>query len=132
MTEEYAQDLWDRARNALETAQALLAVSPDDVASRAYYADFNAASALFALQGRTFTKHTAVRGAVHRDLVRDGTWPRELGEAFDALRELRDVDDYGGGVHVSKQDAESAVEAARRVVTAVQSGCPDFSPVDGV
>lgn len=66
MTTEYAQNLWDRARNALEAAQALLAVSPDDVASRGYYAAFNAVSALFALQGRTFTKHTAVRAAIRR------------------------------------------------------------------
>jgi uncharacterized protein (UPF0332 family) len=56
-------------------------------------------------QNTNFTKHTAVRAAVHRDLVRTGKWPNELGAAFDVLWELRDLGDYGGGSHVQKEDA---------------------------
>lgn len=51
---EYAADLWERAKEALRTAQADLSVSYDAAASRAYYAAFYAASVLFALERRDF------------------------------------------------------------------------------
>lgn len=120
MTFNYAKDLWIRATNALKSAEALLSVSSDDAASRAYYAGFHAISAMFAMQNTTFTKHTAVRAAVHRDLVRTGKWPNELGEVFDALWELRDLGDYGGGSHVQREDAEKAIEGARRILNLEQ------------
>jgi len=40
VTMEYAKDLWRRAENALKSAEALLVISGDDAASRAYYAVF--------------------------------------------------------------------------------------------
>ena len=76
---EYAKDLWRRAENALNSAEALLMISGDDAASRAYYAVFNAVSALFALHGTTFVKHSAVRAAVHRELVQKGLWTADSG-----------------------------------------------------
>lgn len=45
---------WRRAKAALLSAKASLSVSPDDAASRAYYAAFHAVAAYFALQERTF------------------------------------------------------------------------------
>ena len=44
-----AESLWNRAKDALRVARHDLAVSPDAVASRAYYAAFYAVSAWFAL-----------------------------------------------------------------------------------
>ena len=72
-------DLWGRARKALATARHVLSMDPDAAGSRAYYAAFYAASARFALDGRQFSKHSAVHAAVHRDLVHLGGWPSELG-----------------------------------------------------
>ena len=72
---ETAAALWSRAQDALESASVLIGVDPDSAASRAYYAAFYAVSALFALEGRSFNKHTALESAVHRDLVRTGKWP---------------------------------------------------------
>jgi hypothetical protein len=43
-----------RALTAMKSAHMLLQSDPDGNASRAYYAAFNAVSALFALSGRTF------------------------------------------------------------------------------
>ncbi len=131
MNRAYAQDLWKRAGKALEAAETLLAVSPDDAASRCYYAAFHAVSAWFALRGKAFKKHTAVRAAVHRDLVNTGIWPRELGEAFDAVCELRDVGDYGALQHVPREDAERAVEAARRIREAVLQAHPELADSEG-
>jgi len=116
-----AADLWRRAAEALLTARHDLAVSPDAAASRAYYAAFNAASALFALEGRSFTKHSAVEAAVHRDLVKAGRWAEELGKNYSFLAELRETGDYGGGQHVSRHEAEDAVEQAGRILDAVRA-----------
>jgi uncharacterized protein (UPF0332 family) len=71
MPAEYARTEWDRALEPLAAATLLLPHGGfDSAASRAYYAAFHAASALFALEGRTFTKHSALEAAVHRDLVK--------------------------------------------------------------
>jgi uncharacterized protein (UPF0332 family) len=117
-----ARELWDRARKTLESAQALLLSDPDNAASRAYYAAFHAVSALFALEDRVFTSHAALNAAVHRDLVKTGRWPRDLGADYSLLQVVRQVGDYGGPSHVSAGDADKAIRAASRIVEAVRAG----------
>jgi uncharacterized protein (UPF0332 family) len=95
--------LLERAETTLKGARVLVGIDPDGAASRAYYCAFNAVSALFAHQGRTFVKHKAVETAVHRDLVLAGVWPRELGADYSFLHRLRDAGDYGGEAHVSEK-----------------------------
>ena len=123
-----ARDLWTRTVRSHKTATKLVSEDPDAAASRAYYAAFYAVSALFALQGKTFTKHRAVEAAVHRDLVKPGTWPEDLGEAFSWLVRLRRTGDYGGGIHVSPDEAQEAVDKARRILQAVQDTSPEPFP----
>lgn len=127
MSDSYAKDLWTRAENAMKSAEVLLPVSPDDAASRTYYAVFHAVSAAFALAGRGFKKHTEVRAAVHREWVKHGVWTVELGADFDAVWELRDLGDYGGTRHVAAEDATAAVEAARRILNTLRSQYPMLS-----
>jgi len=121
----YAFDLWGRAVETLRVARALVGDSNDNAASRAYYAAFYAVSALFAMENRTFTKHGAVEAAVHRDLVKTGRWPQELGKTFSRLAILRERGDYGGGRHVSREEAEESVEHASRILEQVQRTCPE-------
>jgi len=64
-----AADFWARARDALAAAKAVLSLSSDSAASRAYYAAFHAVSALFVLEGKTFSRHSGLEAVVHRDLV---------------------------------------------------------------
>lgn len=116
---KYAADLWKRAREAIRTAETDLSVSFDAAASRAYYAAFYAVSALFALEGREFSKHTAVCSAVHKDLVKTHQWPAERGEDYSFLLRLRETGDYGGGRHVKEDEATEAIEAARRIIALV-------------
>ncbi|MFW6118910.1 MAG: HEPN domain-containing protein [Planctomycetota bacterium] len=120
-----AQDLWQRAREALCASETVVPVSADAAASRAYYATFYAVSALFALRGRTFSRHSAVEAAVHRDLVREGVWHKELGATYTELMRLREVGDYGGDRHVSPEQARDATERARRILEAVKEFDPD-------
>jgi uncharacterized protein (UPF0332 family) len=123
-----AADLWSRAVRTLASATKLTDDDPDSAASRAYYSAFYAVSALFALQGRMFTKHRAVEAAVHRDLVNQKLWSADLGEAFSELVRLRRTGDYGGRIHVSSNDAEEAVNKARRILQAVHDAHPDVFP----
>ena len=123
-----AQDFWDRAVRALHTARALITEDPDASASRAYYAAFYAVSALFAFQGKTFTKHTAVERAVHRDLVKEEKWSAAAGAAFSWLTNLRYTGDYGGGLHVQPAEAEIAVQRAELILQATRASVPEFTP----
>ncbi len=120
-----AADLWARALRAHTTAARLVDEDPDAAASRAYYAAFYAVSALFTMQGKTFRKHSAVEAAVHRLLVKPGTWPAELGTAFSWLARLRRTGDYGGGIHVAQSEAREAVDKASRLLQAVHEANPE-------
>lgn len=124
---KYAVDLWARSNDAIKTAETDLPVSPDAAASRAYYAAFYAVSALFALEGREFSKHSQVCAAVHRDLVKTGQWPAERGEDYSFLLRLRETGDYGGSAHVTDDEAIEAIAAARRILDLVRSAYPDLN-----
>lgn len=122
----YARDCWQRATRACEAARVLVSLAPDDCASRAYYAAFHAVSALLAMRGMTFVKHAALRAAVHRELVHSGEWDTSVGEAYEVLWELRNVGDYGGGQHVSREEAEDALHAAETIIACVLRSCPEL------
>jgi uncharacterized protein (UPF0332 family) len=121
-------DLWQRACQALDTAAALADADPDAAASRAYYAAYYGVSALFALDGRDFRKHAALQAAVHRDLVKAGKWPPDLGSAFSWLVTLRYTADYGGGTHATAADARTAVAKAEAILKAVRQTSGESLP----
>jgi len=121
-----ALDLWNRAKKALVAARTIIHQDPDSSASRSYYAAFHAVSARFALNGRTFTKHSALESAVHKDLVKTGVWSSDMGKNFSWLVSTRSTGDYGGGMHVSEQDAAKAVEKAQQILQCVNIQNPDI------
>ena len=123
MTQE-AADLWARALQAFQTSRREAVTDPDTAASRAYYAAFYAVSAMFILEGKTFSRHSALEIAVHRDLVNAGRWPTELGEDYAFLLRLRATGDYGGHIHISPEEAQDAIHAAGRVLRAAQIAGP--------
>ena len=126
-----ARDLWTRAVRSHTTSAKLAEENPDSAASRAYYAAFYAVSAWFALQGKTFTKHQALKAAVHRNLVKPGTWATDLGADFSWLARLRRTGDYGGTKHVSPDEAREAVAKASRILQTVRDTSPElFSQIE--
>ena len=124
---EFALMEWQRALRALDSAEKLAGNDADSAASRAYYAAFHAVTALFALRGQSFSKHSAIRTAVHRDLVLTGQWPIELGKAYDFLIDMRETGDYGGVAEVSRQDAEMCIERATAIIEQIKIICPDLT-----
>ena len=117
---EFAGSQWERAQRTIKTAVALLESDPESATSRAYYAAFHALTALFALRSRSFKKHTALRAALHKELIKTDQWSVELGRDYDFLMDLREISDYSGVGRVSEENARCAVEAAQRVITACQ------------
>jgi uncharacterized protein (UPF0332 family) len=118
------QELWERALQALQTAEDLVNRDPDASSSRAYYAAFYAVSALLAVDGQSYSKHTAVERAVHRDYVKAGRFSVEVGAAFSWLANLRSTADYGGSEHAEAGDAGQAVGKAKLIVEAVRGASP--------
>lgn len=123
---EFAAAEWQRALRTLETAKQDARTDPDSAASRAYYAAFHALTAIFALRGQSFSKHSALRAALHRDLTRSGEWPTELGRGYDFLMDVRAKGDYGGLMRVSEEDAKMSHEKAAEIIEAVRRSCPEL------
>jgi uncharacterized protein (UPF0332 family) len=88
-------ELWQRAQEALRATQTLLAAGfPDFAAARAYYAAFYAASALLLAEGKTFRSHRGEVALIHRDYVRSGRLPVDMGRILSTLSDLRSMGDY--------------------------------------
>ena len=98
-----AADFWSHALQALRTAKDLVGTDSD-------------------------AEHSALRAALHRDLIKAGRWSVERGEDYSLLLKLRDTGDYGGGIHVSSEEATEAVEAAHRILLAVREISPEPFP----
>ena len=114
-------DFWQRALDSLKAAEKLLEEGfADFAASRAYYAAFYAACALLLLEGKRFSKHRGVLAQIHKDYVREGRLPRQMGRIINSLFELRAVGDYGGSVHVEAPAAETGVANAKLFLEAVR------------
>jgi len=126
---DLAAALWSRAIETLAVARHVMPLSVDNAAASAYYAAFYAASALFAAAGRTFRKHTALESAVHRDLVKAGVWPTDLGDKFTKLIKARKVGHYGQVYHLTHDEAAAAVQYAAEILQAVHQSDPRRFPM---
>ena len=114
---EFAGREKQRANRALQTAEMLVSTDAESAVSRAYYAAFHAVTAVFALRGRSFTKHSALRAAVHGS-GKSGEWSVELGKDYDLVMSLRQTSDYAGTARMSEENARQAVESAQRIIAA--------------
>lgn len=123
---EIAAKLWAKANATLNAARKNLEIDTATAGSRAYYAAFYAVSALFALEGETFKKHSAVEAAVHRDLARTGRWSKELATDFSDLARMRTTVDYDYLAEPTREEVERAVIQAERIIVAVRAERPEL------
>ena len=118
---------WQHAQIAVKAARQNLEIDPSTASNRAYYAAFYAVSALFASEGRTYSRHSAVEAAVHRDLVNTGRWTQSLGAAYRELHSLRTAADYDVSTFPTAERAQEAVQQAETILEAVRASCPQLS-----
>src|SRR5262245_4973905 len=82
---------WDKALESLAAAHRELDAGDYAFAiNRAYYALFYAVSALFLEEGRRLGKHSSVRAAFNRDIIKSERLSGEHGKLYNQLFRARD------------------------------------------
>ena len=79
--------------------------------NRAYYACFYIASAVLLQDQQKFVKHSGLRAAVHRHLVKEGRLDAKWGKIYDQLFESRQEADYQ---ELAQLEPEEAAELNRQ------------------
>ncbi|MCQ4638625.1 HEPN domain-containing protein [Anaerovorax odorimutans] len=111
----------EKANSCLKASNLLL--SEDfyaDSANRSYYAIFHAMSALFALDGRGFKKHSGVLANFNKDYIKTGLLEVEYAQIAKEAFSLRTQSDYGEFYVVSKQEVKEQHENAERFVKRIE------------
>lgn len=84
--------------------------------SRASYACFHTATAVFAARGKAFRRHTGLHAAIDVELVKAGRLPQECSASLRQLYQARLRSDYGDVAPATEFEAVEAVAAAERIV----------------
>jgi len=80
--------------------------------NRAYYGCFYSASAVLLKRGEKFSKHSGVRAALHRSLVKTGEIDKRWGRFYDLIFSSRQRGDYQELVSFSSEEAEELISQA--------------------
>ena len=104
---EKAQESIDAAQDEMQANRLSFAVN------RIYYASFYAVSAVLLKENLEFKKHSGVRAALHRQLVKSGKISKEHGKFYDELFEARQRGDYIELVQFDRQQVENWLNHAR-------------------
>lgn len=120
-TAEAVRYWWNKAHESLQSAHRELAAHAYTFAiNRAYYALFYAVSALLLEQGRQFSKHSGVRAAFNRDIVKPGRLRREHGDLYNQLFRDRQEGDYVEFTQFDAPYVREKIEACERFLKALQ------------
>jgi uncharacterized protein (UPF0332 family) len=87
--------------------------------NRAYYACFYSASEVLVTHGERFSKHSGVRGALHRSLVKTGKLDSSWGRFYDLVFNARQRGDYQELVEFSSEETEELILQAEQFVSAM-------------
>ena len=99
---------WSKADAGLLSARReLKAGALEFSVNRLYYAMFYAVTAVFLNRQMAFSKHSGVRAAFHREIIKKGLMDVKWGKLYDQLFEDRQEGDYMAMVVFDKQYVES-------------------------
>ena len=123
---------WNKARDSLRSAHRELAANAYTFAiNRAYYALFYAISAFLLEQGRQFSKHSGVRAAFNRDIVRPGLLSREHGDLYNQLFRDRQEGDYVEFTEFDAPYVREKIEACQAFLEALKPLLESLPPEEG-
>ena len=114
-----------RSRQHLKSARDLL--RHDDFAdsiSRSYYAIFQSARALPALDGLDSRKHSGVISLFNRYFIKTGKLEKRWGVVLKDSRRSREMADYTDIAEFSHEDAEAQLTDAEAFIRAVEALIP--------
>jgi len=110
-----------KAERTLKAAESALADGHfESAASRAYYAAFHAIQALLKSVGQTYSKHSGVMSAFHRDFIKTGIFSPEYGAALTRLSGHREIADYSYTWRLDPEEVKEDVQRAARIVKAIR------------
>jgi uncharacterized protein (UPF0332 family) len=110
-----------RSKQHLKSARDLL--RNDDFAdsiSRSYYAVFQAARALLALEGTESRKHSGVISLFNQHFVKTKRVDKQLGVILKDARRSREMADYTELAEFSREDADEQIADAEVFIQAVE------------
>jgi len=111
-----------RAREALDEADMLFrAKHLNTYVNRLYYACYYAVSALLLTRGMSTSRYSQVRALLHRELVKPGTVPVEMGQHFDRLSASRQKADYTDFTRFKANEVASWLEQTGALVRHIET-----------
>lgn len=111
----------DKAKECLRVAEYL--IEPKEylsVLNRAYYAIFHAVRAVLAIEGVDRKKHSGVISYFQQNYVKTGIFDKEFSSIVQETFEVRQESDYEDFYIISKEEAVSQYENAKRFVAEIE------------
>ena len=112
---EKANDSLNAAQDDLKAGRFSFSVN------RIYYACFYAVSAVLLQKGVRFKKHSGVRAAFYKHIVKTAMMSREHGQFYDEIFEARQRGDYIELVRFEKEQVKKWLKQASEFVKVVDS-----------
>ena len=110
----------ERAREAMDEAKMMFdAAHINAYVNRLYYACFYAVSALLLTRNFSTSKHAYLRSLLHREFVKTGLIPKELGAYFDLLFDSRQEGDYADFARFKAEDVSGCCGTGPERIAAV-------------
>jgi uncharacterized protein (UPF0332 family) len=110
-----------RAQEAVEEARILFdAGHINAYVNRLYYACFYATSALLLTRNLSTSKHGYLRSLLHRELIKTGSLPKEMGEHFDLLFNNRQKGDYADLIVFKADDVAGWLPPTKAFVSHIE------------
>ena len=107
-----------RANESLDEAKMLFeATHLNAYVNRLYYACFYAACALLQTKGLSTGKHSYLRSMLHREFVKTGFVPENLGRFYDLLFDNRQRGDYDDFVTFKTEQVAPWLQRAQEFVS---------------
>jgi len=120
---------WERALESLKAAHRELEAGAYSFAiNRAYYALFYAVSALLLDEGRRFGKHSGVRSAFNRDVIKPGRLSEEHGKLYNQLFRDRQEGDYIEFTKFDAQYVQEKIDVCETFLAALRPLITSLSP----
>jgi len=110
-----------KAQRMLDAAQAALRDAFLETAtSRGYYAAFHAIQALLKSIDQAYSSHAGVAGAFHREFVKKGIFPPDLGKSLTRLARHREAADYSYRPRMDMDEVREDVQRAARILKSIR------------
>jgi len=118
----------ERAHEAIDEAKMLFNAGHINLyVNRLYYACFYAVSALLLTKNLSTSKHGHLRSLMHREFVKTGLIPKELGGHFDLLFDSRLKGDYADFASFKADDVSGWLEETQKFVTQAEALIPKLT-----